>query len=105
MRAVTFSNYGSPEVLKLSELPKPTPKDDQVLIKIFASAVNTADCRFRRADPWLIRLFLGLNKPRIAVLGGVFSGEITEIGKDVTNHKVGDKVFGSTGLSLGAYAE
>jgi NADPH:quinone reductase-like Zn-dependent oxidoreductase len=100
-----FSHYGDPEVLKLGEVPKPTPKDNEILIKIFATAVNTADCRFRRADPWLVRLFLGLTKPRISVLGGVFSGEVVETGKDVTKYKVGDKVFGSTGLSLGGYSE
>jgi NADPH:quinone reductase-like Zn-dependent oxidoreductase len=105
MQAITFSNYGGPSVLALSEVEKPTPTGNQVLIKIYATSVNSADCRLRRADPWLVRLLLGITKPRVKILGGVFSGVIDAIGKDVTKYKVGDEVFGSTGLSFGAYAE
>jgi NADPH:quinone reductase-like Zn-dependent oxidoreductase len=104
MRAITFSQYGGPEVLKLSEVEKPEPKDNQVLIKIFSTAVNSADYRIRSANPWLARLAFGLTKPRISILGGVFSGVIESVGKDVTKYKVGDEVFGSTGM-CGAYAE
>jgi len=105
MRAITFFEYGGPEVLKLSEVEKPEPKDNQVLIKIFSTAVNSADYRLRSANPWLVKLFLGFPKPRINILGGVFSGIVEAIGKDVTKYKVGDEVFGSTGLTFSAYTE
>ena len=105
MKAIIFSNYGEPSVLKLQEVAKPIPKDDEILIKVFATAVNSADWRLRKPDPILVRLFLGLIKPRIQSLGGVLSGEIEAIGVNVTRFKVGDQVFGSTGFNFGAYAE
>src|SRR5687768_3936736 len=105
MKAMTYVSYGAPEVLKLQLVAKPTPKDNEVLVKVFATAANTGDCRLRRADPWAVRLFFGLTKPKKAILGGVLSGEIEAVGKNVTKFKVGDHVFGSTGMSFGAYAE
>jgi len=105
MRAITFSEYGGPEVLKLSEVPKPVPKDNEVLIRIYSTAVNSADYRLRSANPWLVKLFLGFPRPRINILGGVLSGVVEEVGSAVTKYQVGDEVFGSTGLTFGAYSE
>jgi NADPH:quinone reductase-like Zn-dependent oxidoreductase len=105
MNAITFKNYGPPEVLQLNQVAKPIPKDNEVLTRIFATAVNSGDIRLRKADPWAVRLFLGLTKPKINILGGVLSGEIEAIGKNVTKFKVGDEVFGSTGMSFGAYTD
>ena len=105
MKAITFKNYGSPEVLHYSDVEKPTSKDNEVLIKINSTAVNIGDVRLRKADPWAVRLFLGLTKPKINILGAVFSGEIESIGKDVKSYKIGDQIFGTTGMTFGSYAE
>ncbi|CAN5258810.1 NAD(P)-dependent alcohol dehydrogenase [soil metagenome] len=105
MKAITFKKYGPPEVLQLNQVAKPIPKDNEVLIRIFATAVNSGDIRLRNADPWAVRLFLGLSKPRINILGGVLSGEVEAIGKNVTKFNIGDQLFGSTGMSFGAYAD
>ena len=105
MKAMTYAQYGAPEVLKLQQVTKPTPKDNEVLVRVIATAANSGDCRLRRADPWAVRLFFGLTKPKKAILGSVFSGQVEATGKNVTRFKVGDHVFGSTGMSFGAYAE
>lgn len=105
MNAAVFTQYGSPEVLQIKEIAKPAPKDHEILIKIHATAVNSGDCRIRRADPFAMRFFFGLFKPRKSVLGGVLSGEIEAVGKNVTKFKAGDVVFGSTTMDFGAYAE
>ena len=105
MKAIVCLKYGPPEVLVLKEVAKPNPKDNEVLIRIFATAVNSADWRLRKPEPLAVRLFFGLTKPKKPILGGVFSGEIEAIGKNVTLFKTGDQVFGSTGMHFGAYAE
>ena len=105
MKAVCCTAYGAPEVLKIAELPKPTIRENEVLIRVHATAVNSGDVRIRKADPWVIRLIFGFSKPRVAVLGGVFSGEVVETGKAVSQFRIGDAVFGSTGMEFGAYAE
>ena len=110
MKAIICTNYGPPEVLQLRDLKKPVPKDNEVLIRIRATTVSTADCELRRFDfplwIWLpIRLWFGILRPRQPVLGQELAGDIESVGKDVRSFKKGDRVFATTGIGLGAYAE
>ena len=105
MKAAICTKYGDPRFLKIEEVAKPTPKENQILVKIHSSSVTSGDARIRRADPWVIRLIFGFKRPRKSVLGVVVAGEIESIGSEVTKFKVGDKVFGTTGMSFGAHAE
>ena len=110
MKAIITTKYGPPEVLELKEVDKPTPKDNQVLIKIHATSVRSGDVRTRGMDvPGLfkpiMRVILGFRGPRKKIIGGEFAGKIEAVGKDVTLFKKGDEVFGSTGFGMGTYAE
>ena len=110
MKAISCTKYGTPEVLKIVDVEKPAPKNNEVLIKIFATTVTIADCRVRGfnvpASFWLpAKLALGFSRPRKSILGGELSGLIESVGKDVNNFKIGDKVFAFTGHNFGAYAE
>ncbi len=106
MKAIVYTEYGSPEVLNLKEVPKPIPKDNEVLIKIHATTVNRNDCGFRKPEyPFIIRPINGLFKPKRKILGTELAGEIESIGKNVKTFKPGDKVFGLSAWKFGAHAE
>ncbi|MES2587362.1 MAG: NAD(P)-dependent alcohol dehydrogenase [Bacteroidota bacterium] len=105
MKASIYKKYGSPEVLQVAEIDKPSPKDKEVLIKIHYTTVNRTDTGFRSAEYIISRLFSGLFKPKQPVLGTEYSGVIEEIGKDVTRFKVGDEVFGINTFKFGTHAE
>ncbi len=105
MRAIINTEYGPPEVVSLMEVNKPLPKDNEVLIKVYASTVNRTDCGFRSAEYFISRFFSGLFKPKNKTLGNEFAGEIEAIGQEVTLFKIGDKVFGYNDTTFGAHAE
>lgn len=105
MKAIICEKYGAPEVLQMTEIEKPIPKDNEILIKMKATAVNSGDARLRRADPFLVRLVFGLFKPRQSVLGMTVAGVVEQVGRGVSLFKVGDEVFGSTEMRMGAYAQ
>mgnify|MGYP000954423252 CR=1 FL=1 len=105
MKAIIYEQYGSPAVLKLKEVETPLPKDNEVLIRVHATAVNSGNIRLRKADPFAVRFVFGLLSPKIPILGVVLAGEIVTVGKNVKLFKAGDKVYGKTGMDFGAYAE
>jgi NADPH:quinone reductase-like Zn-dependent oxidoreductase len=111
MKAIVWTKYGPPNVLQLKEVEKPTPKDNEVLIKVYAATVTLGDCELRslRFPIWLrlpMRLYIGFIKPkRITILGQELAGEIESMGREVTRFKKGDQVFAPTLFHLGAYAE
>jgi NADPH:quinone reductase-like Zn-dependent oxidoreductase len=104
MKASVSKMYGTPEVFKMIDIVKPIPKHNEVLVRIYAATVTGSDIMMRKGKPYVGRLYLGLTKPKITILGFDFAGEIVETGKDITSFKVGDKVFGGT-TTLGSYAE
>ncbi|MCE7983359.1 MAG: NAD(P)-dependent alcohol dehydrogenase [Caldilinea sp. CFX5] len=118
MKAITFTEYGSPDVLKLTEVATPTPKANEILIKVHATTVNTGDLwarNFKAISPgqfsmalplWVIsRLVFGVNKPKIQILGAEVAGEVAAVGAKVTRFKTGDQVFGYRGPAFGGNAE
>lgn len=106
MKAIVNTQYGSPDVLRMLEVAKPTPKENEVLIKIHAVAVNAADWHLLKADPFLVRLQFGLFKPKYTILGADIAGRVEAVGQNVKKLKVGDDVFGNSSSSgWGGYAE
>jgi NADPH:quinone reductase-like Zn-dependent oxidoreductase len=105
MKAIVYTKYGPPDVLQLKEVKKPTIKDNEVLIRIYAAAVSATDPVFRKGDPFVSRFSTGLMRPKNSIPGDVLAGEIEAVGKDVKLFKKGDQVFGATDASLGAHAE
>ena len=105
MKAVEYKKYGAPEVMEIKDVEKPTPKDNEVLVKIHATTVTATECTFRKGDPYISRLFTGISKPKINRLGEELAGVIEAVGKGVEEFKIGDEVFGTAGPQFGANAE
>lgn len=108
MKAIVYYQYGSPDVLQLAELEKPSPEEDEVLVKVAAASVNAQDWHLLRADPFLVRLMAGLQKPKYPILGSDLAGRVEAVGGKVTQFKHGDSVFGFGGTSslfIGAFSE
>lgn len=105
MKAIVQTQYGSPDVLHLQEVAKPTPKDNEIRVKIHAASVTPADSAFRRGEPFIIKLMYGLSKPKFNIGGVEFAGVVDAVGNDVTQFKVGEAVFGTSPDTFGAYAE
>ena len=110
MKAVICPKYGPPEVLAIRDIPKPTPKKNELLVQVMASAVNSGDVRIRglRVEGFMrlaMRLLMGFSKPKRPILGITFSGIIEEVGASVTQFQKGQEIYGSTGLKQGCHAE
>ncbi|MDG5788839.1 NAD(P)-dependent alcohol dehydrogenase [Evansella sp. AB-P1] len=118
MKAIVYTKYGGPEVLQLKEVEKPIPKDNEIMVRVYATPVSFGDIlgrSFKDVSPsqfsmpflfWIpAKIAFGISKPRKRILGSEFSGEVEYIGKDVKRFKPGDQVFGYVGQNFGAYAE
>ena len=111
MKAITYERYGPPEVLRIADVPRPTPRDNEILIRVRAAEATKADCEmrsFRFAVRWFwlpLRLATGVFRPRRPILGLYFAGEVVEPGAAVSRLSVGDEVYGGSGLKMGAYGE
>jgi len=105
MKAIVYTRYGPPDVLQLKEVEKPAPRDNEILVKVFATTVNRTDTATIRAIPWFARLITGLFRPKKQIPGTEFAGEVETVGKNVTSYKIGDRVFGFNDLGSGAHAQ
>lgn len=105
MKAIVYTQYGPPDILQLQDVPKPTPSDNEILVRVVAATVNRTDCANLSARPFIMRFALGLFKPKKQILGTEFAGVVEATGKAVTSFKVGDKVFGFDDGVLSSYAE
>ncbi|MCH6198816.1 NAD(P)-dependent alcohol dehydrogenase [Aquiflexum sp. LQ15W] len=105
MKAAVYYQYGPPELIQVKEIPKPIPKDDEVLVRVHVTTVNRTDCAILRAYPFVMRFFTGLTKPNNPVLGTDFAGMVEGLGKSVKGFKIGDRIFGFTDQGMGSQAE
>jgi len=106
MKAIVYKKYGPPDVLEIKDIKKPTPKENEVLVKVHATSVNAADWHFLRADPFVTRFDSGILKPKHTILGADISGQVEAIGKNITHYKPGDDVFGDISeCGWGGFAE
>ncbi len=106
MKAIVYTEYGSPDVLELKEVVKPTPKNDEVLVKVYAVSANAADLHLLRADPFLVRLSSGFLKPRHTILGSDIAGRVEAVGSNAKQFRPGEEVFGDiSGCGWGGFAE
>jgi NADPH:quinone reductase-like Zn-dependent oxidoreductase len=105
MKACVYTKYGPPEVVNFSEVIKPIPNPNEILIQVKFATVNRTDCGFRSAEYFISRFFSGLFKPKNQILGNEFAGIVVEIGTNVSHFKIGDKVFGYNDKTFGAHAE
>lgn len=105
MKASIITKYGSPDVLQLQDVPKPTPKDHEILIKIHAASLTPSDCAFLKGEPFIIKVIYGFAKPKFSIPGVELAGEVEAVGKDVRLFKRGDQVFGMSPDTFGAHAE
>ena len=110
MKAVICTGYGAPEVLKIAEVERPVPKDDELLVRVMAAALNYGDTRVRKLEAnqplkFFMRFVLGFTKPRKPILGSGFSGVVEQAGKNVKDFKIGDEVYGMKGFKMSAHAE
>jgi NADPH:quinone reductase-like Zn-dependent oxidoreductase len=105
MRAAVYHSYGPPDVVSISQVPKPVPRADEVLVRIRAATVGIVDSLARQGTPYYARAHFGLRRPRFACLGTDFAGQIEAVGPDVTRFAAGDDVFGTTAPRFGAHAE
>ncbi len=105
MRAVVCDRYGPPDVLRVEDVDRPVPKDDEVLVRVKATTVNRTDCHLRAASPFIWRLLAGVRRPRRRILGSELAGEVAAVGPKVSEFGVGDQVFGLNPWLFGAHAE
>ena len=105
MKAIVYTQYGSPDVLHIKEVQKPEPKENEILVRVRATSVNRTDCANLRAKPFIMRFTMGLFKPKKIIMGTEFAGDVVEVGDGVTSFGVGDKVFGFDDTVLSSYAE
>ena len=106
MKAIIYTNYGTPDVLRIAEVNKPNPKNNEVLVKVFASSLNSWDWDMLKGKPFLVRMFGGLFKPKQEILGADIAGIVESIGNEVKNFKPGDEVMGDiAGAGFGGFAE
>src|SRR5579859_392425 len=104
MKAILYPTYGSPDVLQFNEVERPTPKDNEILVKMYAASVNPLDWHLMRASPFLVRLGGGLRKPKEPRLGADFAGRVEAVGNNVTQFQPGDEVFGAATGAFAGYA-
>lgn len=105
MKAVLRAKYGSSDVLSVGKIEKPTPKNQEILVRVYVTTVNRTDCGILRGKPFLIRFFTGLFKPSSQIPGTDFAGQVEAVGKNVTEFKIGDKVWGFNDNGLASHAE